>query len=187
MDYLERIFNKNGLINKNGLLNKVLINVLLITTFIMIFFFTYGIYIEKKVVVNQMDFLSSNITETLKIFGADVNKNINDKINNITIPDFTEINKVINNNNKTIISKIIKIYSIFGSVIIGMLLINYKLNTNSNLIELKEIILESFIILLFLALVEYSFLTFFSLKFISIDPNKTKLSILKNLKKYNYI
>jgi hypothetical protein len=48
-------------INKSELLSKVLINVLFISIFITVFFFTYGSYIEKKVVIEQMEFLSRDI------------------------------------------------------------------------------------------------------------------------------
>ena len=61
-------------INKCELVSKVLINVLFISVFIGIFFFTYGSYIEKKIIKEQMVFLSKDIQNLFSLFG----KNIND-------------------------------------------------------------------------------------------------------------
>jgi len=77
-------------INKPELFSKILINVLFISIFISLFFFTYGASIEKKVVENQMDFLCINLTDMIKLGGKEVNQQITDAVKNITIPDLSE-------------------------------------------------------------------------------------------------
>jgi hypothetical protein len=53
--------------------------------------------------------------------------------------------------------------------------------------DLGEIIVNNLVILFFIGIVEYSILKYFGARYISIDTNKVKLSLLTNFKKYNYI
>ncbi len=88
-------------INKSELLSKVLINVLFISIFIVVFFFTYGSYIEKKIVIEQMNFLSRDIKNLFGLLGKNINKTISEKLNNLKMPNLDEEDlKVRKNNNQ---------------------------------------------------------------------------------------
>jgi len=169
-------------INKSELISKVLINVLFISVFISFFFFTYGAYIEKKVVNEQMNYLSQNFMETVKLLGKNVNQTVIDNINNLVIPDLSKEDNKAAQNNKKVMNQVIKVNIIFILFILVVVYFIYKNSDKSY--NLKHIIKENFIILVFIGFVEYSFLTFFGAEYISIDPNQAKLSILESLKEH---
>jgi len=172
-------------INKSEMITKVLINVLFISIFIGFFFFTYGAYIEKKVVKKQMGYLSTNFMETIKLLGKNVNEIASDNVNSITIPDLSHEDEEANENNKKVMKQVIKVNIIF---ILFVSFIVYYIYKNSNgTYDLKEIIKENLVILVFIGLIEFVFLTFFISRYISIDPNKAKLVILQSLKENSYI
>lgn len=173
-------------INKPELFSKVLINVLFISVFISLFFFTYAAKIEEQVVKDQMEFLCINITNMAKLGGKEINQEMIKLINNINPPDLSEEDKKASDNNNNIMKHVIKLgigFSIFVSIII----LGVYLKFGKKSYDLGEIITDNFVILLFIALTEFAFLTFIGSKFISIDPNKTKLSIIQNLRKNKYI
>ena len=171
------------------LTSKVLINVLLISTFICIFFFTYGTFIEKTVITNQMDIIANNFIDTFRLFGNSPNTNLkNTIVNTLLIPD--TINKISEEDHDALKNNpdIIKLvtYFILGFIGVVIVIIGGFLGTNFlTFCDLKEILIESSVILLFIALTEYIFLSFFGSKFISIDTNTIKLEIINNLSEYN--
>jgi len=173
-------------INKPELFSKILINVLFISIFISLFFFTYGASIEKKVVENQMDFLCINLTDMIKLGGKEVNQQITDAVKNITIPDLSEEDQKAYDTNKNIMMQVIKLVIIFF-IVVSFIVFGVYSQFGNKTYDLGEIISNNLVILFFIGLTEFSFLTFFGAKFISIDPNKTKLSIIQNLKKNKYI
>ena len=131
-----------------------------------------------------MDILTTNLTDSSKLLGYNTNELITNYINNIKLPDLSKEDNDINNINNNIIYNVIKINLLFIIVSIGILYYVYKKSNNS--FDLEQIISNNLVILLFIGLTEFLFLTFFGSKFISIDPNQTKLSILKSIKKYYF-
>jgi len=172
-------------INKSEMITKVLINVLFISIFIGFFFFTYGAYIEKKVVKKQMGYLSTNFMETIKLLGKNVNEIASDNVNSLIVPDLSDEDEKAAESNKKVMKQVIKVNIIF---ILFISFIVYYIYKNSNgTYDLKQIIKENLVILVFIGLVEFVFLTFFGARYISIDPNKAKLAILESLKENTYI
>ena len=159
-------------INKSELVSKILINVLLISIFIAIFFFTYGSYIEGKIVKDQMKFLSTDIKNVLNLFGENANNVIIEKIK---MPDLSHEDKKAEENNKEIKIKAFKFLSFFSLFIVGIVYMIYIKNKSY---ELNKIISENLVILIGVGLTEYVFLTYFAARFISIDPNQLKLTVL---------
>jgi len=172
-------------INKSELVTKVLINVLFISIFIGFFFFTYGAYIEKKVVKNQMRYLSTKFMETIKLLGKNVSKLASNNIDNLIIPDLSHEDNMAAKNNNEIMKQVVKVNMIFILFISFIVFIIYK-NSNKSY-DLQEIIKDNLVIVVFIGFVEFSFVTFFASRYISIDPNKAKLTILQSLKENMYI
>jgi len=167
-------------LNKSELFSKVFINVLFFSVFITIFFFIYGSFIEKSVISTQMDILTTEITNNTKIFGSNFDKLLLKYVNNINLPDLSAQDHAIETSNKNIIKTTITANVILVIILIGIIYYIYKKSNNS--IEINQIISDNLVILIFIALTEYSFLTFFGSKFISIDSNQTKLSLLTSLR-----
>ncbi len=154
---------------------KILINVLSISVFIAFFFFTYGSHVEKQVIKKQMNFLCSNIAGFIKLFGQNSSYFILNQLDNLTLPDLEEEDKRVEESNSEIIMKVIKINIIFLLIVSALV---YYLKPEN----LKEIISENIIILVFIALTEYSVLTFFGARYISADPNRNIRSFMENIK-----
>ncbi len=182
------------------LISKVLINVLLISMFICIFFFTYGIYLEKLTIANQMKILADNFTDTFKLFGNSINKNLYNYIN-INLLSAKNIEKIKKDDddalkgNPKIMNKVVfYIFLFFMSVVIivGALKWIQVKNTPivpgappNDIFNIKKILIESFIVLVFIGLTEFSFLHFFGPQFVSINTNNVKLQVFKDLEKYS--
>jgi hypothetical protein len=166
-------------INYNELSINVIISVLFISLFIGAFFFTYGVYIEGLIVKKQMKFLSEDIAGYLNLLGSTVNKGIKDKLLEVPVIDIHDENDEIKESN----SKVLKtaLNATIAFVILTIIIVNY-LNKSVNL-NITDVIIKNLIILFFIAITEYLFLTYFAADYISIDPNKVKYNVVENLKK----
>jgi hypothetical protein len=169
-------------INKSEMAITIMLNVLFISLYIVIFFFTYGSFIEKKVVKNQMKFLSDNISDNIKIYGKDVNSSLKNIFTSLEEPNLVEEDKMVEESNKKVLMTAIKANVVFFIIVI---LIVYFIYSKSNKdFNMKRIIVQNLIILVFVGFTEFSFLTYFGSKYISIDPNFIKLKILENAHNY---
>jgi hypothetical protein len=166
-------------INKPELAIKILINVLLISLFITVFFFTYAASIEKEVIINQMKFLSEHFSNGINLLGPDLKDYIKSIINNIKTPDMNELDKKTIKNNKKILNTVIKVNILFTIIMcLFIFAILYKYNHK---FDFAHVIKENFIILIFIAFTEFAFLSYFGARYISINPNEIKLNIIKQL------
>jgi hypothetical protein len=169
------------------LISKVLINVLLISIFISVFFFTYGTYIERKVILNQMDILANNFMNTFELTGSTTNKSLYNYIKDKLLSK-ENIDKISSGDakalsgNKVIIDKVTSYIVIFILVVSSII---FLLAITGKIPDLKNILIESFIILIFIGITEYVFIEFFGAKFISIDTNIVKYKVIKCLETYN--
>ena len=166
--------------NKTKLAISVLMNVLLISLFIGIFFFTYVNTIEYKIVKSNIQFLTFDINNILRLFGENVNIKIKDEINNMEIPDLTNEDSATELSNTKIMIKAALVNLVLTIIICGIIfLIYYNSKKNFNV---KILIYQNIILLLFVALTEFSFMTFFAIDFMSINTNNIKYNIVQNLK-----
>ncbi len=166
-------------INYYELTINVIISVLFISLFIGAFFFTYGTHIEGLVVKNQMKFLSEDIGGYINLLGNDINKNIKNKLLELPNIDLHEEDEKIKESNSKVMNSALITNIAF---VVSTIFIVYYLNQSANL-NIKDIIIKNFIILIFIAITKYAFLTYFGADFISIDPNKVKYNVVDNLKK----
>ena len=155
----------------------ILLNILLISTFIVIFFFTYGDTLEKNIIIDQMSFLVDNIYNDVKIYGKNTSNLIKKQINNYSPPDTTTQDNYVKSLNKKTIQKAINAITIFIIILLVIIaLIYYK-----NKVKLQPLIIKSIIILISVGITEYIFLSHFGSKYISLNPNSVKLSIINNI------
>lgn len=156
---------------------NILIHVICISTFLNIFFFTYGSYIEKKVVKAQVKYIVDSLFYDIKkliplkkkyLPKFELPKNLKDADENAK-----------NENNK-LLSIAIKYTILFVLICICIICcIVYLYNINSDTII--ELVNENFIILGFFALTEFIFSTYFAQYYRSADPNFIKYTILSNI------
>jgi len=160
---------------------KILLNVLLISIFIVMFFFTYGTYIEHKIMENQIDFLSLDIMNSVKLFGENINIKFKEKLLTITPPDLSDEDKNIKNENKKIIIQ--AIIAIFIIIIVICFLIYFLYKKSKQNLDMKTIIYQNLILLFFVGLTYMLFFTFFISDYISVNTNNVKYNIVQNIEK----
>jgi hypothetical protein len=163
----------------------IIINVLLISLFIAIFFFTYGIYIEDSIIKAQMNFLATNVSDIIKLFGKNITNDIKKTINNLPNIDFTNVDSNIQKQNKTVKYNVLIANIIF--FIFTILLVTFLYNRSSTKINLINILIKNFIILLFIGLTYFIFIYLYGSKFIAVDPNLLYYNIIKHLKELHNI
>ena len=166
--------------NYHELSITVLTNVLFISLFIALFFFTYAVYIENWVVKNQMNFLSEELSSSISILGPTFQNIFKNKINNLPKLDFSEVDEAVNKTNKSVFMKAIYANLFFIIFISGIVYYIYKISDKS--FSLKEILIKNAIILVFVGLTEFVFLTYFGSKYLSLNPNIVKYTAINNIK-----
>ena len=180
----------------NETFTKVLLNVFLISVFISVLFFTYGVYVEKNTITSQMDILAHEFSDVYKLSGEDNNIKLKDYIktkllSKENIKKIQEEDHHHMKGNEKIINKVKLYIGIFAGVVIFIILLHaylehLQLKKNSPLqkSKLPGILGESFFILIFIAITEVIFISFFGSKYMSLDMNGLKLEIIKNFKEY---
>jgi hypothetical protein len=166
-------------LNKTKLIISVMMNVLLISVFIGFFFFTYGSYIEDKIVKAQTKILSDDIYNIIKLFGKNVNIKIKEQLLQIKLPDLSKADENTVKSNKQIMMKAGKVNIIFTIVVVSVIYFLY--NKSGKNFNMKTLIYQNLILLLFVALTEFSFITFFAADYISINTNNIKLNVIKSI------
>jgi len=155
---------------------NIILNITFIATFIGIFFFTYGKTIEENIVKTQSEFVADSIAKDISTF---LDKPTTITISKqIQIPDMSKQDINVQTQNSQLQQKAFHILAIvFISGIIITILITklYKLNFFS-------LLKTNLIVLLFVGLTEYIFLTYIGQNFISADPNFVRYKILTKLK-----
>lgn len=161
--------------NKQLILD-VLLNVTFVSITIGFLFFTYGKYIEEKVVKKQAKQLVHElITEYSYLVPSEIKSQIS---NNLVSPDFTVQDNTVATSNKTLL---LKAFYILSAIFIIGSFASYYISKKFNLDFLGSVKIST-ILTLFVALTEISFLTFIGQNYTSADPNFVKLSLLESLK-----
>ena len=162
--------------------------VALYSVFVGIFFFTYGAFIEHKVLENQIEnivdsitrdvlpFVPENIQEGLSNQLDSAQKSIKSKMNSPDNPDIT----VAKNNQKV---KKTAFEMLAGIFIVGMGISvatasMYSGGSNKALVALLK---KNALLLVFVIIVEFLFFTLVTKNYLSIDPNSVKQKIVQTL------
>jgi hypothetical protein len=158
-------------------ISNIVINVTMISTFIGIFFFTYGKTIEQNVVKQQSELVANYLAKDLSTF---IDKNTAQKLASLlSPPDMSNADKQAQLKNAELQNtafNILILVAISGLLFTIILAKYYTLN-------LQSLLKTNLIILLFIALTEYLFFTYIGQNFISLDPNFVRVKILQALQK----
>jgi hypothetical protein len=166
---------------------NITLHILILFTFLTLFFFLYISKIEKEninsvtnsLIKSQTDQSLTNLEKKLKEYNQELPKdklaNLANKMNIDSTKDIPEIK----NNNKNLIIK--------GSVMCGILLlifigliIYYKYYKKYD-IDLKHILIENIIIFSFTGIIEFLFFTQIASKFIPVTPDIATSSTLDQI------
>lgn len=175
-------------VNNHFLINtlSVSVQVILVFSFLVIFYFAYVIKVEEEDFKSQIDLLVESFMDDIKksdFISLDKgNPYINEDDLKLLIygmldtaqekvkADSKADNEAIDNNNKSLRKKAFNLlYIIIGVLIVILLFLRC--------LPLSDIIKEAITILLFVALTEFVFLSLISNRYISADPNKVKYAL----------
>ena len=161
---------------------NIIMHVVLISSFIAVFFFTYGSQIEQEIVQSQAENIVKVFTEDISLIIPNSTKPIIKAglQERLKSPDFSKEDKEVEDHNKELLinaTKIIVMFAVVGITVILVLASIYN-------VELTDIVTRNIIILAFVGLTEYLFATYIIKNYITADPNFVKLSLVKALKYY---
>lgn len=169
-------------INYSELSITVITNVLFISLFLGLFFFTYAAYIEGQVVKDQMLFLSEEISSSVKILGPDITNSFKNYVNNLPELNLDEADKTVEKMNLGTKYNAIIANVGFALLVAGGVYFIYKSSDKS--FSINNILIKNGIILFFVALTEFVFLTFFGAKFISLNPNSIVHNVIDKIREF---
>lgn len=151
---------------------SVVLNVTFISAFIAVFFFTYGKIIEENVVKNQSKFIADTFAKDLSVF---VDKPtallITSQLSSPDMDDADKKAKAFNNQLQSKATYVVLVAFIIGLTIAIAISSHYEL-------DFFKILKSNIVILIFVGITYYLFLTYFGQNFISADPNFVRLHIL---------
>ena len=181
--------------NINVLFDKTIsisIQVLVISIFLITFFFLYVVNVEEQEFKQQIELVMDsilkdpNVSPYLKINDNDDNMLVaiygaldaaEEKIKLSTKSDIDNIN----NSNRMIKTNTFIIAGLSGLVLLLMVFLLLSFDVK---IPLVKYIKHSLIILVFIALTEYIFLTFIGKKYISVSPTQVRKQIAQSILDY---
>jgi hypothetical protein len=164
------------------IITSIILQIVLVTTCITIFYFSYTTTVENEVVQIQIDNLMENFLGDISLILPDSQKvKLRTSISKATIPDMTEKDAAMEENNKNLVNKMIKMMSIvFGCGMVICLFLMWKFQ-----LDWKYLCKESLLGLVAVIIIEFVFLKFFVKNYDSLDQNSIKLHIVNILQRYD--
>ena len=141
------------------------------TMFVPILFFTYGAYIEKRIVKNQVERLVDSFTSNVTELGY--------TIPNIEIPIDKSLDQEVRINNDKLLKTafLYLTFGFLGGIFISVMLWKYA----KKKFKFKHLVYENFSLLLLVALTEIAFFGVISRNYRSLDSNQIKKFILEKI------
>ena len=159
---------------------NIIFNVMLVSSFICLFFFTVGARLEKIVLEQQLQNLSSELLKDyVEILPAKIKSEINASLANVQVD--TSQDAKAEQKNLELFHKVIKIISAF-ILICGAVCYYIIINNNLSYDEVFKTFKETLIILVFIALTYSTFSVTAALNYKTADSNYVKLTFLQELK-----
>jgi hypothetical protein len=163
----------------DDILINVFMNVALISTFIVIFFFTYASDVEKNIIQEQSRLITTDLVTTIKPFLSI--EECNSIKTNLAPPDMTyedDLNTKYNNALKnSAYNNVIFIFGICITVSFALAMIFIKPTHNYVLI-----LLVNFVLLIVVGLTEFTFLNFIISSYIIGDPSYVRYKIITSIR-----
>lgn len=157
---------------------NTILGLILISSFVVIFFFTYGSKVEGEIVKKQSINIVNDLMSTPdRVFPSEIKKEL---AKSLSAPDMTSEDDIVKKSNDILMRKafsMIGVSFVIGLVLVTIMSFVYKFS-------LKDLIMHNLIILIFIGLTEFVFLTFFAQNYITIDSSYIKLRTLQSIKTF---
>jgi hypothetical protein len=170
--------------------SNVLLHVVLLATFVSVFFFTWGSRVEKEVVKKQTNAVVDSFSQDIKLFvPADQLAQWKPYLDQFLVPpDMAEQDKEAADKNKALLVKTAKIIGLVDGVAILLIIILWivgmKAAGGKYQFSMTNLLKENAVILLFVAITEFAFVSLVAGNYKSADPNLVKLAIVQSLQNY---
>ena len=157
---------------------NILLHVILISSFLVIFFFTYASKVEKQIVQNQSTAVVQDVLDDILVILPDsAVATIGEHVQNITPPDMSDEDNDVKIKNHELYMKTVK--QIAALFVIGMIVIYIMSKVYK--FSMKDLLVHNLIILFFVAVTEFAFLRYFAKNYSTIDSNYVKYVALKTI------
>lgn len=163
---------------------KIYTHTAIMSIFLTIFFFTIASKEEGTITKNQVNFLlDSSVTNVIKSLPPAektiVKSNILKSLNNVK-PQLEKEDLVVKENNDQLVSILIKIVGIVIVVSLVILILSgYFLKWTQK--EIFELVIDTGVGLIFVAVIEILFLFLIAANYIAVDPNKIKYNFVNKI------
>ena len=158
---------------------NIILHVVIISIFIIVLFFTYGLKLEEVILEHQLHYVFSKVGRIAKAVDPSFSLKDNEQLNKIKITDDPEdIKKIDKHNNElkkisAIVLGIMILITVVAIIFIGK---RYNIiDDNGKQLDFKNYLLElgklNLITLIFVGLTYFGFITFVGYKYIYIDDN----------------
>ena len=159
---------------------NIIIGITLIVTFINVYFFTAGIYLEKLVLNEQMDFVVGHLVGDVNKLSPDTAQILKSHVQSMQIPDTTQADKEIEDYNHNIMKNamiIMAVTCVVGLAIAFAIVLIFG-------VPLKEFLITNSILFLFIAMTYFLFTFFIGRYYKSADPNFVRRKALESIKAF---
>lgn len=159
---------------------NIILHILIMAVFITLFFFTYGAYLEKKIVKQQMNYIVDDLVGDIKVISPETATTLKNQLLNIKSPNLEQADKQAEENNSKLKMKTLKI--VIGVSIVTLFVIYYMVKYFD--LDVKNLIVANIISLIAVGLTYFMFSTYIIANYKSADPNFIKKSIIESVTDY---
>lgn len=160
---------------------NIIMSVAFIATFIGIFFFTYAKNIEQTIVKEQTENIVKDILgDYLILLPKEVKLPLGLLSSGISAPDLKAEDEKANTHNKALLKKAFMAIIVANLVAVGLIYHFYKKQP----FDVMNMVKQNGLILVFVGLTEFVFLTYIGRYYVSADPNYVKYSIVKTINEF---
>lgn len=159
---------------------NIMLHILLMAIFIMVYFFTYGVYLEQEIAKKQVNDITSDFIRDIKTVTPTLAPILQTHFSNIIYPNLSEEDKLAAQRNKTLRNRAVIFISGFALVL--FMVIVYLVTTYN--INITDIIITNIISFVVVALTYFVFATYIVANYKSVDTNFIKKSFVQTLVDY---
>jgi hypothetical protein len=168
---------------------NIILHVVLISIFIVVLFFTYGLQLEKKILEHQLKYIFSKITRLIRAFDPTFTFKNNKQLQKIEIKDDPKDVKKIDEHNrklKILSAKVLGLMLIIAFITVVIIGKKYNIiDDNGSQLDmasyLKELGKMNLVSLIFVGLTYTAFITFVGYNYIYIDDNLIVRKVLDKI------
>jgi len=159
---------------------NIILHILTMAVFITLFFFTYGAYLEKKIVKEQMNYIVDDLVGDIKVISPQTALTLKNQLQNIKSPNLDQADKQAEENNNKLKMNTLKI--VVGVSVVTLFIVYYMIKYFN--LDVKSLIITNIISLIAVGITYFVFSTYIIASYKSADPNFIKKSIVESITDY---